>query len=155
MKGQVNKRKGQVAIDLSVKKRNLAWGIHMWGVHRVFVAAVLLAGLESQLPVQDVGYVHPGQMATVKLASADAVRFGSLEGEVTLVSPDAAEADDGTPYYKVRIETERDYFEHRSARYRLVPGVAVLCSIRTGSRSVLEYILDPFLGGVQSALRER
>ena len=111
--------------------------------------------VEAQLPVQDVGYVHPGQTATVQLASADAVRFGNLDGEVVLVSPDTKETADGIPYYKVRIEIERDYFERRSARYRLVPGVAVMCNILTGTRSVMEYILNPFIGGAQSALRER
>ena len=111
--------------------------------------------VEAKLPVQEVGYVHSGQVATVKLASADAVRFGSLQGEVVLVSPDAVKTDEGISYYKVRIETERDYFERRSARYRLVPGVAVICNIHTGSRSVLEYFLDPFLSGAQNALHER
>ena len=111
--------------------------------------------VEAKLPVQDVGYVHPGQSATVKLASADANRFGNLIGQVVHVSPDALETTDGIPYYRVRIETGRDYFERRSLRYRLVPGVQVLCSIHTGERSVLEYLTDPFLGSMGTALRER
>ncbi len=111
--------------------------------------------IEAKLPVQDVGYVHPGQMATVKLASADANRFGNLTGEVVHVSPDALETADGIPYYRVRIETGQDYFERRSLRYRLVPGVQVFTSIHTGDRSVLEYLADPFMGSMGTALRER
>ncbi len=40
-------------------------------------------------------------------------------------------------------------------KYRLVPGVQVICSILTGQRSVLAYLTDPFLGSFQTALRDR
>lgn len=111
--------------------------------------------VEAKLPTQEIGYVHPGQEAVVTLASADAVRFGQLKGEVILVSPDTIQGADRIPYYKVRIATERDYFERAGARYRLVPGVQVLCSIRTGRRSVLAYLTDPFRRSAATALRER
>ena len=107
------------------------------------------------MPTQDIGYVRPGQRALVMLASSDAIRFGSLKGDVIHVSPDAIENDDGMPFYKVRITIERDFFERNGVKYRLVPGVQVMCSIRTGQRSVLAYLTDPFLGSFQTALRER
>jgi len=111
--------------------------------------------IEAKLPAQDVGYVAPGQLAMVTLASGDAIRFGRLKGRVMSISPDTLVTKDNVPYYKVRVETERDYFERRSARYSLVPGVQVICSIQTGRRSVLEYILDPFLGAFRAAMQER
>jgi adhesin transport system membrane fusion protein len=111
--------------------------------------------IEAKLPAQDVGYVAPGQLAMVTLASGDAQRFGKLEGRVMSVSPDTLVTDDNVPYYKVRVETDQDYFERSSARYSLVPGVQVICSIQTGQRSVLEYILDPFLGAFRAAMQER
>lgn len=123
------------------------------------IADIVPAGdrliVEAKLPVQDIGYVQSGQTAVIQLASADAVRFGTLQGEVILVAPDTLETKAGVPYYRVRIATERDRFERGTARYQLVPGVQVTCSILTGTRSVLEYILDPFLRSAQTALRER
>ncbi len=111
--------------------------------------------VEARVPTQEIGYVHSGQEAVVRLASSDAVRFGQLKGEVILVSPDAIQGADRVPYYRVRIATEKDYFERKGARYRLVPGVQVLCSIRTGQRSVLAYLSDPFLRSLSTAMRER
>lgn len=111
--------------------------------------------VEAKLPVQDVGYVHPGQTAIVRLASADAVRLGDLEGKVVHVSPDAFQEEKGSAYYRVRIETDKDYFERKQLRYRLVPGVQVQCNIRIGDRTVLEYILEPFQASFYMALRER
>ncbi|MAP40793.1 MAG: hypothetical protein CMP01_00840 [Woeseiaceae bacterium] len=76
-------------------------------------------------------------------------------GEVVNISPDTVETPDGRSYYKVRIATESDFFERQSMRYRLVPGVQVVASIRTGQRSVLAYLIDPFLNSARTAMRER
>ena len=63
--------------------------------------------------------------------------------------------DDGLPYYRVRIETDKDYFEKGQEQYRLFPGTQVLASIQTGHRTVIEYLLDPFLSSMGDALGER
>jgi adhesin transport system membrane fusion protein len=111
--------------------------------------------IEAQLPTQDIGYVRVGQVALVMLASSDAVRFGNLQGEVLSISPDAIDNADGMPFYKIRISTKKTYFQRGNVKYQLVPGVQVIASIRTGQRSVLAYLTDPFLGSFQTALRER
>ncbi|MBO6520424.1 MAG: HlyD family type I secretion periplasmic adaptor subunit [Rhodospirillales bacterium] len=111
--------------------------------------------IEAQLPPQDIGYVRAGQNAKVTLASADAAKFGDLKGTVDLVSPDTLVTEDGRPFYKVRISTDRSFFEDGKLRYDLFPGMQVVASIQTGSRTIMEYILDPLIGRMQDALRER
>ena len=111
--------------------------------------------VEAKLAPQDVGYVHVGQTARVRLASGAGARFDPLEGTVSNVSPDTVETKDGSTFYKVRIKTDVDYFESKGQRYQLVPGVQVMCSIVTGTRSVMEYIASPFLGSFKTALQER
>jgi len=111
--------------------------------------------IEAKLPPQDIGYVHEGQTALVTLASADANRFGNIKGKVVQVSPDTIEASDGQVFYKVRIATEKDFFARNQLTYRLVPGVQVTTSIRTGERSVLAYVTDPLMNSARTAMRER
>ena len=111
--------------------------------------------IEAKLPTQDIGYVHAGQDALVMLSSSDAGRFGNLNGKVLSISPDTIETADGIPYYKIRISTTETYFQRENVKYRLMPGVQVTASIRTGQRSVLAYLTDPFLGSFRTALRER
>lgn len=111
--------------------------------------------VEARLPIRDIGYVHPGQTATIRLATADAVRFGKLEGLVRHVSPDTLLNDQGQPYYKVRVETPQGYFEKKGERYQLYPGMIVSVQIHTGQRTVLEYIFAPFLTSMDDALTER
>jgi adhesin transport system membrane fusion protein len=111
--------------------------------------------IEAKLPTQDIGYVRSGQEVQVTLASPDASRFGRIKGRVVNVSPDTIETGEGIPYYKVRIETDQSHFRSDAVIYDLYPGVQVSCAIRTGQRSVMAYLLDPFLTSAQTALRER
>ncbi len=111
--------------------------------------------IEAKLLPQDIGYVRSGQPAKVTLASADAARLGDIRGNVDRVSPDTIVNDDGVPFYKVRIVTDQSYFQDGTLRYDLFPGMQVVASIQTGSRTVMEYILDPLIGRAGDALRER
>jgi adhesin transport system membrane fusion protein len=111
--------------------------------------------IEAKLPTQDIGYVRSGQPAQVKLASADGLRFGNLPGTVVNVSPDTLVTKEGVPFYKVRIETASDHFQRGTLRYQLFPGMQVMTNIQTGQRTVLEYLLDPFLRSFDEAMLER
>jgi len=111
--------------------------------------------VEAKLKPQDIGYVREKQSARITLASIDAMRFDGLEGIVVRVSPDTITGDDGEPYYKVRIQTERNHFRRAENRYDLFPGMQVIASIHTGERTIMEYLLDPFLNAGDTAMRER
>lgn len=111
--------------------------------------------IEAQLPIQDIGYVQAGQVAVIKLASPDARRYGKLDGEVVNVSPDAMSGREGRTFYTVKIKTAKKYFEWRESRYSLVPGMQVIAYIHTGKRTVLQYLLDPFVDSMGQALQER
>ena len=111
--------------------------------------------VEAHLPAQDVGHVHVGQAVIIRLASVEAARFGKLNGTVNHISPDTLVNQEGVPYYIVRIATEQNYFQKGKDRYTLVPGVVVSAGILTGQRTVLEYLLNPFMRGMAFALSER
>lgn len=111
--------------------------------------------IEVSLPPQDVGFVQVGQTAQIRLASADATRLGKLDGKVIHISPDSIVNKEGMAFYKVRIETEKSFFEHNGLKYFLSPGVQVSAGIVTGERTVFEYLFEPFLGGMERALKER
>lgn len=111
--------------------------------------------VEAKLAAQDVGHVTIAQPAVIRLASMDADRFGKLDGVVLHISPDTLVDKAGIPYYVVRITTDQEFFEHGLDRYNLVPGVIVTAGIVTGRRSVMEYLLKPFLSGFHFAFSER
>lgn len=126
------------------------------------VAEIVPAGdklvIEAHLPVQDVGYVRPAQLVVVKLASRDAMHFGNINGKVLHVSPDAVtQVVPGgiSTFYKVLVETDQDHFLRRSNRYDLFPGMRVIVGIHIGKRTLLGYLLEPFIDSMSGSLHER
>ena len=111
--------------------------------------------IEAKLPNQDIGYVNVGQSAILKLSSADAMRFGHLDGVVRTVSPDALVTEDGVPFYKVLVEPESNRFQRGEYRYNLFPGMQIMVSIQTGQRTVFEYLFGPWMSSMEDAFGER
>ncbi|CAA7619036.1 HlyD family type I secretion periplasmic adaptor subunit [Magnetospirillum sp. SS-4] len=111
--------------------------------------------VEARLPVGEVGFLRPGQRARLQLVSSSGRGFRPLDGKVIQISPDSIAEQDQEPFYLVRIAPAADAFVDDAVRYPLRPGVEVETSILTGRRSVLKYVLDPFIGGLSNGLSER
>lgn len=111
--------------------------------------------IESKLPTQDIGYIEVGQEVVVKLTTSDAARYGSLKGIVAGISPDTHLSPEGVPFYKVRVETDQAFFQRGNLRYHLYPGMPLSTNIRTGKRTIFQYVFDPILTGMGDALQER
>lgn len=111
--------------------------------------------IEARLPVRDIGYVAEEQTVIIKLPTADARRFGKLQGKVVSISPDAVTLETGETFYRVRIATEKDYFERQGYKHRLFPGMQVICAIHTGARTVLEYLSYPYFDALTIGMHER
>lgn len=111
--------------------------------------------VEARINVADIGYVSPGQPARIKALGQDSGTWGALDGVVASVSPDAAVGQDGSTGYQVRIATMQTAFTRGERSQELTPGMPVLVTIHTGSRSVLKSVLAPLLDAASLALRER
>ena len=76
--------------------------------------------VEARLLDSDIGFVKPGQSAVVKLSSADSVNFGQIDAIVTQISPDTEQDEDDKRivFYKILLETEKNYFESKNKIYQ-------------------------------------
>lgn len=112
--------------------------------------------IEAKLHPNDVGFVRKGQPVLVKLHTYDYTRFGGLEGKVEAVSADSL-FDPAThaPYFKVRIRTDKTWLGSAEGQFPITPGMQVTADIKTGSKSVMAYLLKPFHTLHQEAFRER
>ncbi|WP_448203755.1 HlyD family type I secretion periplasmic adaptor subunit [Azospirillum sp. sgz302134] len=123
------------------------------------LAEVVPAGdhlvIEARLPIQDIGYVHADQPAKIALNSSDSSAFRPISGSVARVSPDATVTNDGHAFYRVRILPEQTAFEGTGRRYQLYPGMQVVCSVRIGQRTILEYLLSPWFNAMRFAFQEK
>ncbi|HBK48207.1 MAG TPA: secretion protein HlyD, partial [Pseudomonas sp.] len=83
--------------------------------------------------------------------------YGGLDGKVVGISPDTLQ-DEVKPeiyYYRVFIRTEQDSLQNKAGkRFAIVPGMIATVDIRTGEKTILDYLIKP-LNRAKEALRER
>jgi len=111
--------------------------------------------VEVRLNPMDVGYVTKGQHAVVKVSTYDFIRYGGLDGEVSVVAADSSLDRAGKPYFRVVVETEKGYLGDRPGSYPITPGMQATVDIHTGSKSVLQYLIEPVIKLRHEAFRER
>lgn len=93
----------------------------------------------------------------VKITAYDYAVYGGLDGVVTTISPDTIQ-DEVKPevfYYRVFIQTTTDALINKAGkRFPIVPGMIATVDIRTGQKTVFEYLIKP-MNRAREALRER
>ena len=111
--------------------------------------------VESRIPPDDIGHVHIGQSAEVKVDSYDAGRFGSIIGTVKQISATTYLDERNNPYYRAEITLQKSWVGDDPAVMKIIPGMTVQANIETGSKSVLAYLLRPISRGFSNAFSER
>jgi hemolysin D len=132
--------------------------------------------IEAMVSNRDIGFIHVGQEAEIKVDTFNFTRYGLIQGRVLSVSQDAITRDkpqdksnDQTPgattttsepkgqelIYAARISLDRTQMQVEENLVGLSPGMAVTVEIKTGSRAVISYLLSPLLKYKQESLRER
>lgn len=113
--------------------------------------------IEARISPRDIAFIHPGQDALVKVSAYDYAIFGGLAGKVVTISPNTVrdEVKPDQVYYRVFIRTGEDYLANKAGtRFPIVPGMIATVDIRTGEKTVWQYLVKPF-NRAGEALRER
>lgn len=105
--------------------------------------------VESRINTRDVGHVRAGMPVTVKVSAFEFARVGGVEGTLTSVSPSTFLDEKGDPYYKGLINLDRGYVGVDPEQNRILPGMTVEADIRTGSKTLLQYLLKPVVSSVK------
>jgi hemolysin D len=130
--------------------------------------------IDATVSNRDIGFVHAGQEAEIKVDTFNFTRYGLLHGQVLSVSQDAiiherqndrprelgTQNDSSEPKgqelnYSARISLDRTQMQIDDRMVNLSAGMAVTVEIKTGSRVILSYLLSPLLRYQQETLRER
>src|SRR6201982_1140169 len=132
--------------------------------------------VEAMVSNRDIGFVHPGQEAEIKIDTFNFTRYGLLHGQVLSVSQDAIIRDQQQERandrrlglqnesseprgqelnYSARVSLDRTQMRIDDRMVNLSPGMAVTAEIKTGSREIMSYLLSPVLRYRQEMWRER
>jgi len=121
--------------------------------------------VEAYVKPADVAFLHVGQAALVKLSAYDFSKYGGLDGVLEHVSPDTLTDDrqrrfGSTPvdlqegYYRILVRIKDQSLTRQGSKIQPSAGMTATVEIRTGEKTVLEYLIRPLLQ-VRQALRER
>ena len=115
--------------------------------------------VEARIKPADIGFIRVGLPAEIKLSAYDYYTYGGLKGTVEYISPDAlkedaAAASADNSYYRALIRTDSSTLKAKGKDLSVIPGMTAGVEIRTGERSVLDFLLKPVLKS-QEAFRER
>ena len=135
--------------------------------------------IEAMVLNKDIGFVHDGDPAEIKIDTFNFTKYGLLHGKVIGVSQDAIVRDrpsapTTTPadrqtgqsarsseppgqelLYAARISLDETKMQIDERVVELSPGMAVTVEIKTGERRIVEFLLSPLLRYKQESLRER
>lgn len=114
--------------------------------------------IEAKIRPADIGFIHPGQEAMVKISAYDFAIYGGLKGKVEQISADTItdeKKQKEESYYLIRVRTDRNYLGTEQHPLPIIPGMLTTVDVLTGKKSVLDYLLKPILKAKQTALRER
>lgn len=111
--------------------------------------------IEAVLENKDVGFVKVGQRVEVKVETFPFTRYGTLQGTVSYVSKDAVPDDKRGLIFQVRVKLEKATLRVDERELTLSPGMAISAEIATGTRTALEFFLDPIRKIASEGIRER
>ncbi|WP_240601737.1 HlyD family type I secretion periplasmic adaptor subunit [Oleiagrimonas sp. MCCC 1A03011] len=111
--------------------------------------------VEATVLNQDIGFVRTGQHVAVKVTSFPYTRYGYLTGTVETISHDAAQDKKLGLVFPAHIRLDSTKFTINGVAVEVTPGMSLNAEIRTGKRSVIDYLLSPLETHVDEALRER
>ncbi|MEM9451367.1 MAG: HlyD family type I secretion periplasmic adaptor subunit [Cyanobacteria bacterium P01_E01_bin.6] len=99
--------------------------------------------LEVRVLNRDIGFIREGMRAKVKIATFPFQEFGTIDGIVMQISPNAIVDEQLGPVFLTQIELNRSSMPLRGQEVALVPGMAATGEIVTRQKSVLTFMLEP------------
>ncbi|WP_396432359.1 HlyD family efflux transporter periplasmic adaptor subunit [Limnohabitans sp.] len=122
--------------------------------------------VEAYVKPSEVAFLRVNQAAVVKLTAFDFNKYGGLDAVLDHISPDtlrdenkprkpgSAPVDLEEGYYRILVRIIDKRIDRHGMRMNATPGMTATVEIKTGEKTVLEYLLRP-LQSMTQALRER
>jgi HlyD family secretion protein len=111
--------------------------------------------LEVKVLNRDIGFITEGMRAKVKLATFPFQEFGTIEGEVIQLSPNATLDKDLGLVFEAKVKLNQNNVVVHGKPVELAPGMAATAEIVTRQRSVLTFLLEPITRRFSEAFTTR
>ncbi|MCW2294964.1 protease secretion system membrane fusion protein [Pseudomonas sp. BIGb0408] len=110
--------------------------------------------VDARAPVELVDKLQPGLDVELLFVAFNQSRTPRVNGKVTLVSADRLlDGKTDQPYYRLRVQVDEDGLRQLQGQ-QIRPGMPVEAFVRTGERSLLNYLFKPLTDRTHMALVE-
>lgn len=109
---------------------------------------------EVRVSPSDIGFVKKGQDVRLKIGTFDFMRYGTIEGKVSMVSSFSTLDEKQQPYFKVVVSIPKNYVGSDEGK-QIDPGMTIQADIITDRQSVLRYLFRPVFMAFSQGMRER
>lgn len=105
----------------------------------------------------DIGHVKVDQTVTLRVTTYDPARYGTAQGKISYISPATIVGRDGLPFFKAQVSLNKQHLVSLTTHqeFPLKIGMMVDAEIKTGSKTILEYLLKPVMYLAHDAMHER
>ena len=113
--------------------------------------------IEAKIKPQDISRIRVNDAVRIRLSAYDSAKYGSVDGRVTRISPDAVmeEGNQGASHYLIDVSIEGKLFlENSSIPVTFIPGMTATVDVLSGKRTVFEYIWQPMAKVQELAFRD-
>nr|WP_295370771.1 HlyD family type I secretion periplasmic adaptor subunit [uncultured Sphingosinicella sp.] len=111
--------------------------------------------VEVQVRPEDIAWVRSDQEAKINITAYDSSIYGSLDGRVVAISPDATVNErTGESFYTVRVTTTDKLVDQSGRALEIGAGMIADVSLLGDKRTVLSYLLTPITRLSEQAFRE-
>ncbi len=134
--------------------------------------------LEVYVPNKDIGFIHVGQTAVVKMDAFPFTQYGTISATVTRIATDAIPQADASRreedaasapqtslfagaertqnlVFAVTLKLSQKSINADGVEVSLSPGMSATAEIATGTRRIINYVFSPLVETAGAALKER
>lgn len=110
--------------------------------------------LEIMVLNRDIGFIVEGMIVEIKLDTFSYQKYGSVEGKVITISPDAIEKENMGYVYKVLVSFKQELIEVDDRQVLITPGMTATAEIKLKKRRIIEFFI-PAIDYVKNSIKYR
>jgi adhesin transport system membrane fusion protein len=113
--------------------------------------------IEARIQPRDISKIMPEDDVRIRLSAYDSTRYGTVDGRVIRISPDATvdpDSQTAESFYLIDVAIEGALLDEAGTQVEYLPGMTATVDVLSGKRSILEYIWQPVARIQELALRD-
>ena len=111
--------------------------------------------IKAKVMNQDAGFIESGMPVSIKVDTYNFQKYGILNGEVTIVSPNSIEDEKLGPVYEVYIEPKNTTLVVEGKEQSIKYGMTTTNEIKIGKRRIIEFFIYPLIKYMDESIKVR